>query len=125
MTFAIIFPGQASQYVGMLADLATKHSVIQKCFSEASEILGYDLWDVSQNDPRQEINQTIITQPAILYLFKGSRGYRSTIELTIIRATNILRVTFFIFSPYLMSSPFSCTLLYTHTPIIDKNYYVH
>ncbi|MFA3790327.1 ACP S-malonyltransferase [Aliiglaciecola sp. SL4] len=63
---AFVFPGQGSQTVGMLADLAANYPQIQVTFSEASEALGYDLWDLVQNDENQQLNQTHITQPALL-----------------------------------------------------------
>lgn len=63
---AFIFPGQGSQKEGMLAELATQHTLIQATFAEASEILGYDLWSLSQSDPENKLSLTNITQPAIL-----------------------------------------------------------
>lgn len=63
---AWVFPGQGSQSVGMLADLAAEFPDIQNTFSEASEALGYDLWDVTQNDSDGQLNQTQVTQPALL-----------------------------------------------------------
>ena len=63
---AFVFPGQGSQHEGMLADLAADSSIIQQCFSEASEVLGYDLWDLCQNDPDSKLAKTEITQPALL-----------------------------------------------------------
>ncbi len=66
MTFAFIFPGQGSQSVGMLADLATQHPAVGETFAEASEALGYDLWKIVQEGPAEELNQTHITQPAML-----------------------------------------------------------
>jgi [acyl-carrier-protein] S-malonyltransferase len=62
---AWVFPGQGSQILGMLSELATEYSIIQDTFAQASEALGYDLWDVVQND-EQKLNQTHITQPALL-----------------------------------------------------------
>lgn len=62
---AFVFPGQGSQSVGMLADLAD-NAAVQATFSEASEALGYDLWDLIQNDPDGKLNQTNYTQPALL-----------------------------------------------------------
>lgn len=62
---AWVFPGQGSQTLGMLRELAAENSVIQETFAQASEALGYDLWDVVQND-EQKLNQTHITQPALL-----------------------------------------------------------
>jgi [acyl-carrier-protein] S-malonyltransferase len=62
---AWVFPGQGSQTLGMLNELAAENSLIQNIFVQASEALGYDLWDVVQND-EQKLNQTHITQPALL-----------------------------------------------------------
>ncbi|WP_438465581.1 ACP S-malonyltransferase [Marinomonas sp. PE14-40] len=62
---AFVFPGQGSQQLGMLADLAQTHSVIEETFAEASEVLGYDLWVLVQNDA-DKLNQTDKTQPALL-----------------------------------------------------------
>ncbi|CAH0533030.1 Malonyl CoA-acyl carrier protein transacylase [Vibrio stylophorae] len=64
--FAIVFPGQGSQAVGMLAELAEQHSVVTETFAEASEVLGYDLWALVQNGPTEDLNQTQRTQPALL-----------------------------------------------------------
>jgi [acyl-carrier-protein] S-malonyltransferase len=63
---AYVFPGQGSQAVGMLADLADAHGVVADTFSEASEALGYDLWQLVQNGPEDQLNQTEFTQPALL-----------------------------------------------------------
>ena len=53
-TLAFVFPGQGSQSVGMLAELATAHPEVQKTFAEASEGAGLDLWDLSQNGPEEK-----------------------------------------------------------------------
>ena len=63
---AFIFPGQGSQSVGMLKELAGRHSIIFTTFSAASELLGYDLWDLVSNDRDNLLNQTQYTQPALL-----------------------------------------------------------
>ncbi|WP_296059998.1 ACP S-malonyltransferase [uncultured Amphritea sp.] len=63
---AFVFPGQGSQHLAMLAELAAEHSVIQETFAEASEVLGYDLWELTQNGPETDLNQTDRTQPALL-----------------------------------------------------------
>lgn len=63
---AIVFPGQGSQSVGMLADLAAAYPSVQATFAEASEAQGYDLWSLVQNGPAEELNQTDRTQPAML-----------------------------------------------------------
>ncbi len=65
MSFAMIFPGQASQYVGMLADVSLKYPIIKKTFAEASVILNYDLWDLVQNGSAEELDETTVTQPAV------------------------------------------------------------
>ena len=65
-TLACVFPGQGSQTVGMLAELAAEYSEVEQTFSVASEALGYDLWQLVQNDPDKSLNQTHITQPALL-----------------------------------------------------------
>ena len=62
---AWVFPGQGSQNLGMLSELASKYAIIQETFAHASEVLDYDLWNVVQND-EQKLNQTHITQPALL-----------------------------------------------------------
>ena len=65
MKYAIIFPGQGSQSVGMLSDLAANFSVVKDTFSLASDVLGFDLWKLSQTDS-DALNQTQNTQPAML-----------------------------------------------------------
>ncbi|ATO33670.1 Malonyl CoA-acyl carrier protein transacylase [Dickeya dianthicola] len=65
-TFAMVFPGQGSQSVGMLAELAEKFPLIKETFDEASSVLGYDLWQLSQQGPAEELNKTWQTQPALL-----------------------------------------------------------
>ncbi|HCG7659199.1 TPA: ACP S-malonyltransferase [Vibrio parahaemolyticus] len=64
--FAIVFPGQGSQAVGMLADLGEQYDVVKQTFAEASDALGYDLWALVQNGPAEDLNQTFRTQPALL-----------------------------------------------------------
>ncbi|REF27818.1 [acyl-carrier-protein] S-malonyltransferase [Xenorhabdus cabanillasii] len=64
--FAMVFPGQGSQSLGMLADLATEFPLIEQTFAEASEVLGYDLWELVQQGPAEELNKTWKTQPALL-----------------------------------------------------------
>jgi len=62
---AFVFPGQGSQTVGMLADFADNEAV-QQTFSEASEALGYNLWQLVAQGPAEKLNQTNFTQPALL-----------------------------------------------------------
>ena len=66
MALAFVFPGQGSQSIGMLADLAKEHSVVQQTFDAASNVLGFDLWNIAQQGPEEKLNQTDITQPAML-----------------------------------------------------------
>ncbi|RKR06352.1 [acyl-carrier-protein] S-malonyltransferase [Kushneria sinocarnis] len=63
---ALVFPGQGSQQVGMLRELAERYSVVGTTFEEASEALGYDLWHVTQEGPAEVLNATSCTQPALL-----------------------------------------------------------
>lgn len=66
MKAAFVFPGQGSQSVGMLADLASAEPVVRSTFEQASAVLGYDLWDLCQNGPQARLNETERTQPALL-----------------------------------------------------------
>jgi len=61
-----VFPGQGSQTVGMLAAAAEAHPSVGRTFEEASEALGYDVWDLVQNGERQRLNLTETTQPVML-----------------------------------------------------------
>ncbi|MDR7089204.1 ACP S-malonyltransferase [Cellvibrio fibrivorans] len=63
---AFVFPGQGSQKIGMLAELAAEFSIVEKTFSEASSVLGYDLWTLVQTGAQDEINLTERTQPLLL-----------------------------------------------------------
>jgi [acyl-carrier-protein] S-malonyltransferase len=63
---AFLFPGQGSQKVGMLAEMAAAHPVVGETFAEASAALGYDLWQLSQQGPQEELNLTEKTQPLLL-----------------------------------------------------------
>ena len=64
--FAMVFPGQGSQSVGMLSGLAADFPLVGETFAEASEELGYDLWRLVQAGPEDTLNQTDRTQPAML-----------------------------------------------------------
>lgn len=63
---AYVFPGQGSQAVGMLAELAVENEIIGQTFAQASEALGYDLWQLVHEGPAETLNQTDKTQPALL-----------------------------------------------------------
>ncbi|WP_340608713.1 ACP S-malonyltransferase [Xenorhabdus bharatensis] len=64
--FAMVFPGQGSQSLGMLAGLAAEFPLVEQTFAEASAVLGYDLWALVQQGPAEELNKTWKTQPALL-----------------------------------------------------------
>ncbi len=66
MSLCFVFPGQGSQSLGMLAKLAQTSAQIQITFAEASEVLGYDLWNLCQKGPIESLNATECTQPAML-----------------------------------------------------------
>lgn len=66
MKSAFVFPGQGSQSVGMLADLAAEYALVTDTFTEASDALGYDLWKLVSEGPETQLNQTDKTQPAML-----------------------------------------------------------
>lgn len=66
MNFAFVFPGQNSQSVGMLAELAATDPIVQATFEDASAVLGYDLWELIQQGPEERLNATEFTQPAML-----------------------------------------------------------
>ncbi len=63
---AFVFPGQGSQKVGMLSELAALYPIIESTFAEASEVLSYDLWSLIQSGPQEELNMTERTQPMLL-----------------------------------------------------------
>jgi [acyl-carrier-protein] S-malonyltransferase len=63
---AMVFPGQGSQSQGMQADLAEKFQEIEDTYAEASEVLGYDLWRLTQDGPPERLGETVVTQPAML-----------------------------------------------------------
>lgn len=66
MAFALVFPGQGSQSVGMLSALANDEPGVLETFAEASEVLGYDLWKLCQEGPEDLLGTTERTQPAML-----------------------------------------------------------
>ncbi len=63
--FSMVFPGQGSQSLGMMQGLAD-FPVVRETFGEASEVLGYDLWNLVTDGPLEHLNQTVNTQPAML-----------------------------------------------------------
>ena len=63
---AFVFPGQGSQKVGMLADIATIYPIVQETFAEASAALDYDMWQLTQQGAQEELNLTEKTQPLLL-----------------------------------------------------------
>src|SRR5690554_1455021 len=63
---AYVFPGQGSQSVGMLADVAAVYPIVGETFAEASAVLGYDLWQLVQQGPAEQLHETHRTQPALL-----------------------------------------------------------
>ncbi len=64
--FAMLFPGQGSQSLGMLTDLAARHTEIRNSFVEAGDALDIDLWRLVCEGPAEELNRTELTQPAML-----------------------------------------------------------
>jgi [acyl-carrier-protein] S-malonyltransferase len=66
MSLAFVFPGQGSQSIGMLGELAANEPLVGRTFAEASEVLGYDLWQLAQAGPEERLNATGQTQPAML-----------------------------------------------------------
>ena len=76
---AYVFPGQGSQKVGMLSDAETE---VSDLFSEASAVLGYDLWDLVSSGPEDQLNLTEFTQPALLtasvalFRLAADKGYK-------------------------------------------------
>lgn len=75
---AFLFPGQGSQSIGMLAELAERHAVVQKTFIEASAAMGEDLWALASNGPEALMNRTDHTQP--LMLTAGIAVWRAWLE---------------------------------------------
>ena len=61
-----VFPGQGSQYVGMGSDLHNEYDIVKRIYQQASDVLGYDIAELSFNDPKDQLNLTRYTQPALL-----------------------------------------------------------
>jgi [acyl-carrier-protein] S-malonyltransferase len=66
MNIAYIFPGQGSQSVGMLAELAAEHTIIKETFDEASDLLARDFWQIINNTDKEDLHLTENTQPIML-----------------------------------------------------------
>ena len=66
MGLGVVFPGQGSQRVGMLAEAAAEFASVKDAFTEASDALGYDLWALVSDGPEEQLSLTEFTQPAIL-----------------------------------------------------------
>jgi [acyl-carrier-protein] S-malonyltransferase len=80
---AFLFPGQGSQSVGMLSGLAEAQPEVEKTFRTASEVLGYDVWDLVLNGPEERLNSTQYTQPAMLAA--GVAAWRAWCEKSEVR----------------------------------------
>lgn len=66
MTLAFVFPGQGSQSIAMQDELAVEFPEIRETYEEASEQLGYDLWRLVQQGPKEKLDDTVVTQPAMM-----------------------------------------------------------
>lgn len=82
MSVAFVFPGQGSQSVGMLSSWA-ETVCVRRSFDEASEVLGYDLWSLTQEGPAEQLALTEITQP--LMLVAGVATWRAWCEMSTLR----------------------------------------
>ena len=65
-SFAYVFPGQGSQSVGMMGEWGEYQAIVTDVFAQASDALGYDLWSLTSQGPVERLNQTEVTQPAML-----------------------------------------------------------
>jgi [acyl-carrier-protein] S-malonyltransferase len=63
---AFVFPGQGSQYIGMMSELAMVYPTVKETFEQASNVLDFDLWKLVQQGEPEALNQTQNTQPAML-----------------------------------------------------------
>lgn len=68
MKRALVFPGQASQYVGMGQDIFDKHQSIKEKYATAKDILGFNVADISFNGPLEALTETRVTQPALFVI---------------------------------------------------------
>jgi len=78
MNFAVVFPGQGSQSVGMLSALSDAYSVVSDTFAEAADVLGKDYWALAQSGPERELADTRVTQP--LMFIGGIAVWRSLLQ---------------------------------------------
>lgn len=78
MSIAMVFPGQGSQSQGMQADLAAEFPFVKDIYSQASDVLGYDLWQLVQDGPADRLAETVVTQPAMLTA--GYAAWRAWLE---------------------------------------------
>jgi [acyl-carrier-protein] S-malonyltransferase len=76
---AFIFPGQGSQSVAMLTEMAEAYPEIEATFAQASEVLGFDLWTLVNEGPVEELNQTHNTQPAEPHVKPAPNASNNTI----------------------------------------------
>lgn len=74
MTLAMVFPGQGSQSIAMQDELAERFPEVKATYAEASEQLGYDLWELAQEGPKEKLDQTVVTQPVMMTA--GFAGWR-------------------------------------------------
>lgn len=63
---AFVFPGQGSQSIGMMSAMASAYPQVKQTFEQASDALGLDIWNIVENGPEDQLNQTVNTQPAML-----------------------------------------------------------
>ncbi len=80
---AFVFPGQGSQSVGMMSAMAAVYPQVKQTFQQASDVLGFDLWNLVEQGPEADLNQTENTQPAMLAA--GVAVWRAWCETTPIR----------------------------------------
>ncbi len=78
MKLAGVFPGQGAQSVGMMKELADNYPVVEQTFTEAADVLGYDLWSLVQQGPEEKLKITKYTQPAMFV--SGVAAYRVWLE---------------------------------------------
>ena len=79
MSISMVFPGQGSQAIGMSSELAAEFSLVKELYVEASDVLGVDMWAMTQEGPIESLSQTENTQPALL--IAGIAAWRAWLEL--------------------------------------------